>query len=247
MKTYEHWQLEHWADCHIPWIVFNGIHSFNDMSCSLEEELSERQAMKIVESLKVPGRNGRLHRTFGDYDAFEFPVELQLLKFEQLAEVKKWLRGAGQLVVHTDPDKYREVTIIESSNVRPYVNEMNTYWKFTVTFECAPFKRTLRNQQIILAKDSHTYIDPGDEKAAPFFSINSSGGDIRLVVNNQTFTLKNTKKGMVEVDCEKKLVTQDHSFVKNEGDFPIIQPGENKIQVSGNLEQSIFDPRSVWL
>lgn len=247
MKPYEYWQVEQWADCHIPWLVFNGNHSFDDMSCTLEGELEERQATKIVESIKVPGRSGRLHRTFGDYDAFDFPVELQLLKFEQLSETKRWLSGSGKLVVHTDPDKYREAVIIEGNNVRPYANEMNTYWKFTVTFECHPFKRTLRDQRMTLSKGNHVYVDPGDEKSSPFFTINSLGGDIQLTVNDQLFLLKNTTKGSVEVDCEKKIVVQNNSFVTNEGAFPIVLPGENSIQLSGNLDKSVFDPRSVWL
>lgn len=247
MKTYEHWQIEHWADCHIPWVVFNGIHSFNDMSCTLGEELGERQATKIVESIKVVGRNGRLHRTFGDYDSFEFPVEFQLLKFEQLAEVKKWLQGSGKLIMHTDPDKYREVIIIEGSNVRPYSNEMNTYWKFTVTFECGPFKRTLRDQRMTLLKGSHVYIDAGDERSAPFFVVHSLGGDIQIVMNGQNFIMKNTEKGLVNVDCEKRIVIQNNKFIKNEGTFPVVLPGENSIRLSGNLEKSVFDPRSIWL
>lgn len=247
MKTYEHWQLEHWADCHIPWIAFNGLHSFSDMSCTLSEEVGERQATKIVESIKVIGRNGRLHRTFGDYDSFQFPIEFQLLKFEQLAEIKKWLQGSGKLVVHTDPDKYREATIIEGSNVRPYVNEMNTYWRFSVTFECEPFKRTLRDQRVTLKKGIHTYINSGEEQSAPFFGIHSLGGDIQLIVNDQSFILKNTEKGLVNVDCDKKIVVQNNKFIRNEGFFPVVLPGENLIRLSGNVEQSVFDPRSVWL
>ncbi|OJG77298.1 hypothetical protein RV10_GL002555 [Enterococcus pallens] len=241
-------------DENIPSFTYRGENSFKNHSCFIDAELGEVQAVKEVESIKLAGRSGRLHRTFGDYDSFEYPIEIQLTDFDHLEEVKRWLTGSGKLILSIDQDKYRYATVLDKGQPRPYFNEMNSFWKFTVTFECEPFKRTLRNEIRTINEGSYSIYDPGMVPSFPYFELQSKGGDIRIEVNGRSFVLNGTQKGMVILDCQKKIAIQNNQFVRTEGIFPysenvdtyVNQTGVNLWKFSG-IESSLMEARCLWL
>lgn len=258
MKNYEEWIYGERPlfdfNQEIPSFYFKGENSFSDHRCFIDNELSEQQATKRIESIKVLGRSGRLHRTFGDYDSFNYPIEMQLVDFKEIDSVKRWLMGTDKIVLSTDPDKYRIATVMSDSKPIPYANEMNTFWKFTVTFELDPFRRTLRNEIVRISEGTFKIHNPGMVPAMPYFELNSKGGDVKITVNGREFVLKDTKKGLVTVDCERQVVKQGTSFIKNIGDIPLAENEDPYTGSSGiniwkfeGIEPSIMDKRSLWL
>lgn len=238
----------------VPSFYFKGENSFKDHACYIENDLNEGQATKLVDSIKVAGKSGRLHRTLGDYDSFDYSIELQLVDFEKVERTKRWLTGTGKLILSTDRNKYRIATVKSTGVPVVFTNLMNTYWKFTVTFELEPFKRSLQSEIIEIEEGKKTIINAGMEIAFPYFELNSKGGEVKIVVNGREFRMKDTQAGKIIVDGERKVVTQNNRFVKKLGDFPYCEPlntyeghtGANEWVFQG-INKSYMDRRTVWL
>lgn len=215
------------------WFSFKNIKSTTDMNCFIDQELKEVAPLPIIESKKVRGRNKRLHKSLGDYDAFNYPIEVQIADFKQLEEVKRWLTGTGQLILSSSSDKYREATVVDSGTPIQFTNEMGAFWTFTIVFECEPLKHKVRQPPIELAIGNNLIIDHGTELSEPRFTFQSSGGDIRIEWEGGGFLLKDTRVGEVVVDCEKGLAYHNgETLVKTQGEWPKILPGENNIEVN---------------
>lgn len=238
----------------VPSFYFKGENSFKDHACFIDEHLAEMQAAKIIDSIKVSGKSGRLHRTLGDYDSFDYSIEIQLVDFERIETVKRWLKGSGKLILSTDRSKYRDAMVVSTGKPVPFINQMNSYWKFTVTFEVEPFKRSLQPEIIQINEGDMNIFNLGIKITRPYFKLQSKNSDIEITVNQRKFILKETQKGLVTLDCEKKVARQGNKFVKNIGEFPYAESfdayenrsGENIWQFSG-IDTSFMDRRSIWL
>lgn len=239
MRTYD-WETN------LPSFFFKELNSFSDMDCFIEEELPQYQATKIIESIKIPGKSGRLHQTYGDYDSFDYPIEMQLTKFDQIEEVKNWLTGEGQLIINSDTGFYRNAIVIDKGTPRPYANQMNAFWKFTVTFECEPFRRQIGDPKNKIKEGNFIFTNSGMEASYPKFYLNSKGGDVTISVNNRLFVLKGTTAGELLVDSERKIAVQNSRFIQNVGEWPYAEVGENSWQFK-SINESMYEARSVWL
>lgn len=230
-----------------PFFIFKKLHSIEDMEC-YTGYLPEIAPVKIYESKKVRGRSGRLNMTYGDYDAYEYPIEIQLANFERLQEVKRWLTGSGKLVLSTDMSKYRDVIVTNSSKPIEFENEDGFFWKFQVTFQSEPFRRYVSENKIALEPNKEKIIhNSGDEIARPLIRVVSRGGNITIDCNDETFTLLNTPTGLIEIDSENGLVIAEGVRIKNKGNRPLLATGHNRIKVSGNISEADIVRRCVFL
>ncbi|EAG6798054.1 hypothetical protein AJN15_06475 [Listeria monocytogenes] len=228
-----------------PFFVFNNISSL-DMNCIIENELPEITPSKRVTEKAVVGRNGLLTQSFGDYDAYDYPVTFTILKYEHLENVKKWLRGSGQLITHNDLDKYRTVRIKE--DVRTYENEWDTFWTVTVVFRCDPFRRQINEPTVTLKTGENNIVNQSYENSFPLFRFKVTSGNIKLVINNETFTITSPPANKeIILDCENGLCYADGTYIRTSGEFPSLVEGENTITLSGSTSLAEMDKRSVFL
>lgn len=229
-----------------PYFIFKNKHSIVDMEC-FTEYLPDISPVQIYESKKVKGRSGRLNITYGDYDSFEYSIEIQLADFERLNEVKQWLRGQGQLILSHDPDRYRMALVTNSSKPIQFDNEDGFFWKFTITFQLEPFKHPVVDVYASLEKGVTKIDNDGDEISRPLIEIFSSGGDLTINWEKGEFVLLNTPKGKLTVDSETGLVLSDGKRIKNKGSRPLLLKGFNNIEILGNYTNASILRRCVFL
>lgn len=231
-----------------PWFMFKGLHSIKDMDC-YTEYLPEIAPIKIYESKKVKGRSGRLNKTYGDYDSYEYTIEIQLAEYNRLDEVKEWLSGVGQLITSTSRNKCRNVIVTNSSKPIEFENEAGFFWKFKVTFLSEPFKRMVNEKSIPLNPTGETKIhNSGIEISKPTINLISDGGNIVIKSATGSFTLLNTPKGFISVNSETGLVTtNDKKRIKNRGNRPLLDRGINTITLSGNVKEAEIIRGCVFL
>ncbi|EBF5125144.1 phage tail protein [Listeria monocytogenes] len=216
------------------------------MNCIIENELHEITPAKRVTEKSIAGRNGFLTQTFGDYDAYDYPITFTILKYEELENVKKWLRGSGQLITHNDLDKYRTVRIKE--DVRTYENEWDTFWTVTVVFRCDPFRHQINEPTVFLNPGENNIINQGHENSFPLFRFKVTSGNITLIINNETFTITSPPISKeIILDCENGLCYADGTYIRTSGEFPSLVEGENTITLSGSTSLAEMDKRSVFL
>ncbi|MBC2238320.1 phage tail protein [Listeria innocua] len=228
-----------------PFFIFNNINSL-DMNCIIENELPEITPAKRVTEKSIAGRNGFLTQTFGDYDAYDYPITFTILKYEELENVKKWLRGSGQLITHNDLDKFRTVRIKE--DVRTYENEWDTFWTVTVVFRCDPFRRQINEPKVTLTPGENNVVNQGHENSFPLFRFKVTAGNITLIINNETFNIISPPANKeIILDCENGLCYADGTYIRTSGEFPSLVEGENTITLSGSTSLAEMDKRSVFL
>ncbi|EAG8714016.1 hypothetical protein CHT78_13575 [Listeria monocytogenes] len=216
------------------------------MNCIIENELPEITPAQRVTEKAIVGRNGLLTQSFGDFDAYDYPVTFTILKYEDLEAVKRWMRGSGQLITHNDLDKYRTVRVKE--DVRTYENEWDRFWTVTVTFRCDPFRRQINEPIVTLNVGENNIFNQGNENSFPVFKFKVASGNITLVMNNETFTIVSPPANKeINLDSENGICYADGTYIKTAGEFPTLLEGENIITLTANITTAEMDKRSVFL
>ena len=229
-----------------PNFYWKNLNAVMDMECIIESELPEVSPNQRYETIKTVGRSGELHETFGDYEAYDYPIKNITIPYHRLSEVKRWLNGYGRLITHNDSDKYREC-ICQMGKETEFENEWGVFYTFSVTFRSQPFRRKVREVAKPFSKGTFTFIDPGDEIAKPLIEVDATGGDFTLQIGNQKLTIVNALNGKVLIDCEFGKILQGTATLYSKGEWLKIAPGENKLITSGNLTGGTLLNRSVWL
>ena len=229
-----------------PNFVWKNLNAVLDMECIIETELPDTMPNKRYETYIIQGRNGELTETFDDYEPFDFKVENITIPYSKLREVKRWLSGRSRLITHNEPDKYLDAICSMSKEVS-FENEWGYFYTFDVTFRCQPFKRKVGESLKIFSVSKIDLYDHGDEKAQPYFEIDSKSGNLSIKIGNRALTILNTMAGTVTVDTELGKVIQEGLPLFTKGDWPFLIPGKNTIELSGEFDQIRFLNRSVYL
>lgn len=236
--------MENTLDKYTPNFIFNNGNALFDYGLIIEEELPYIVAERRYDEITLIGRSQALHSWYGDYEPYTLKVQNISIPFENLGEVKRWLRGNGKLISHNDPDKYLEV-ICKTS--REYLNEWGTFYKFDIEFVCQPLKRKVNEGYKLLNRGDNIIWNDGDEKSAPYFEIDSNGGDITISIGDSSLTLINTFKGILTVDNQTGKYIQNNFQQRSKGKWVSVEPGENNIKIQGNINSAKVLLRSVFL
>lgn len=238
--------LYEFMDPHEPNFVWNNINAARDMDCIIESEIPEISPNMRYETSELVGRSGELHETFGDYEAYDLQIKNITIPYENLNDVKKWLRGSGKLITHNDYDKYRECICTMSKPV-DFENEWGVFYTFEVSFRCQPFRRKVNETPIPLIAGSNFFHDPGDEVSEPYLEIVSKGGNIELQIANRKIIVLDTLAGLVTIDNEKGKAMQSGVPLFTKGDWLQNSSAQSSISIKGNFSEAKLFVRSVWL
>lgn len=110
--------------------------------------------------------------------------------------------------------------------------------KYTIAFECEPFKYSAENEFVALPEwVGYTTQNHGTRYSKPVFVIDtSSATDLTLTVNGESLAIANAPAfTQIMIDCESMTASSD--IVLNPystGKFPFFAVGDNMISVSSN-------------
>lgn len=229
-----------------PNFIWNDVNAVVDMGLIIESELPEVSPAKRVNPVTVLGYSGELHETFNDYDAYDLTVENITIPYEKLEEVKRWLTGAGKLITHNDPDKYRTCYCSMGKAIE-YQNEWGYFYTFNVTFRCQPFKRKIREQPILFDRHYLTFMNHGSEISKPVIELDSQGGSISLELESQSLTILNSMRGTIRIDNEYGKVVQNGQLLFTKGEWLTSKQGMNRLKVAGDFSNGKIYVREVYL
>lgn len=219
-----------------------------DMSCMIQE-LPDIVPIENIETKEVKGRSGTIHKFLGTYPAIDYPITMQLVDFNRLEEVKRWLRGSGQFILSNDPDKYYDAVVLNTGNPLKFENQLGEFWLFTVVFELQPLKRKVAERQQKLVVGKNEFYNHGTAMSKPKLLVEATGeGEIGFswrydipAPNMQSFyvfKVLNPPKGLVTIDCALGLVLSDSGeYLKSRGRYPTVFPADNLI--------TVYDSQSV--
>lgn len=233
-------------DRYTPNFIWKNENALVDHELVIEQELPYIVAKPKYEEIIVTGSNIPLHEWFEDYEPFDFEISNVSIPYENLSKVKRWLTGKSKLITHNDSDKFC-YALCNISSERPYQNEWGSFYTFSIVFRCNPLKYKVNEQPVLLKSGTTIIENHGDEKASPFFEIDSLGGNISISCSDFKITLLNTAVGKLTVDNELCMAVQNGKSICTKGNWVKIAPGEQKITITGAIKQCKLIIRSVYL
>lgn len=227
-----------------PYFIYNGIDS-RMMDIIVTAMPPTIRAAQRVESVTVPGRDGSLHETDGSYDNYTKTMECAIKNREKLDDIAAWLTGSGEIIFSSEPDKVYRVTI---SNTISIAQMMRTFQKFQVSFDTYPFKYSVnRFDEALELEKSAIILGKGTVYSQPVITVYGSG-TVTLTINGADYPLSNVD-GYVTInseieECYKGNLNRNNIFSADE--FPRLQPGENIISWTGDVEKIEIIPNWRW-
>lgn len=217
-------------------ITLNGITS-DSLGIIVDGYLSKPIAKRRVESQSIPGRNGDLLIDEGVYDNYTQQYTIYWLPSTPLASVSQWLNQSGYVkLVDSDlPEYYRMVQV--SGPINP-VNHRDCYMEASISFNCKPQWFLVSGDVVTTVTSATTIANPTTEYSRPLIKVYGTGNGI-LKVNGKNITLTAISTS-ITLDSELMEASANN---KMSGNFPILKPGNNTIDWSGEITKLDITPR----
>ncbi len=218
------------------YFIYNGISS-KDMGVILKKLPPITKPKKRIEIVQVPGRNGTLHIDENCYEPINISLECTLKKNINVRDITKWLIEFGTITFSDELDKYYNATI---TNSIPLERVFRLYREFIIQLELQPIAQSTQ-EYIYNCNNTNENTLKIDSSAEMYPYIKLTGtGEVKLTINNKICTVTIDDE-YIELDSE---LQNAYKGVKNKndkmnGEFPILIPGNNKIQITGNATMQI--------
>ena len=204
-----------------------------------------KPTMRVSETI-IDGRDGSIIEELG-YEPYDRTLSIALRGDFDIDEVMKYFTGEGEIVFSNEPDKVYRARI----HAQIDYNRLLRFRQANILFRVQPYKYAYNEKSITLTTSNGTnVVNKGLETSKPKMTITGSG-TIAISVNGvdvfeYTFP---SGESQVVIDSEKEDAYLGN-VLKNRnmnGEFPILQSGNNKIGWTGNVQKIVVDVRSRWL
>ena len=232
-----------------PYFIFRGIDS-RDIGVVVEDMFDVHRPKRNVQTIQVPGRDGRLTQDDGTYDTYTISGKVNCFG-APLSDVYAWFSGSGDLILGDEPTRsIRASATAQIKNTRFRCD--GCYDSLQVSFDCQPFRyhveQTEGANDIPLTSSPATVSNPGTHKSAPRFIIEGTG-DVVLTIGTQIVEIEGLEGGII-IDSEmgdclnltETAYLNGHVTIMDD-DFPTLQPGANIISWTGTVTKITITPR----
>lgn len=231
-----------------PYFIFRGIDSRN-IGVVVEDMFDVHRPKRNVQTIQVPGRDGRLTQDDGTYDTYTISGKVNCFG-APLSGVYAWLSGSGDLILGDEPTRsIRASATAQVKNTRFRCD--GCYDSLQVSFECQPFRYHIEQTEgddVIITASPGTVTNPGTYKSAPQMTIEGTG-NIVLTIGTQIVEIEELEDGII-IDSEMgdcfdltktRLLNSQVTLMDDE--FPTLAPGANIISWTGIVEKITITPR----
>ena len=193
--------------------------------------------VEIVESYRVPGRDGELIAHTGTYEDIEIEISFGFRSpkdqwAERFRQCRKWLLAPGEnrLQFSDDPDFFRLVKYIEMDEAE---RSLKKYGEFSVIFTCSPYQFAYEGELEVPAADLYNNYD----LSRPIFYIQGEGV-CRIAVNGKEVSINVGQNATIDTDLmiayrnDKTIVNADTS---GDYDWLWLRPGLNTITATAGF------------
>lgn len=232
-----------------PYFIFRGIDS-RDIGVVVEDMFDVHRPKRNVQTIQVPGRDGRLTQDDGTYDTYTISGKVNCFG-APLSDVYAWLSGSGDLILGDEPTRsIRASATAQIKNTRFRCD--GCYDSLQVSFDCQPFRyhveQTEGANDIPLTSSPATVSNPGTYKSAPRLTIEGTGTAV-LTIGTQIAEVTELAGGVI-IDSElgecfdltQSMLLNGKVTLLDDG-FPVLQPGANIISWTGAVTKITIAPR----
>jgi len=248
----------------INWFEFNGTRSDN-MELLIAEKSVYAAPQRDIELIHVPGRNGDVLIDHGGWNNVDVSYTVQFVGLPTKApQLRQWLQATGYHVLKDSyqPDYFRYGVF--SSIMDPEEIALNV-GRLQLVFSCKPFmykvptdaatqdKITINASNgavtsatgATVASSKATVTNPEAYASEPYWKITASSGSVSLYIGNKTYSFSGVN-GYIELDTELMSAYKGATLCNDKvlfTSFPVLEAGNNTIQVSTGITKVEIIPR----
>jgi len=235
------------------WFAWNGI-DCRAMGITLAGPVAIVRPEERVEHVTIPGRAGELTLLEGDdiYQSYIQTAELQVRGGFRVREIYNWLKGAGEVIFHGEPDRKQKARIIGAVTLDKHSRNLDI-WTGNVQFYCEPFKEKLITETVTVTSSGASVRNNGDVTSKPKLTVTASGTTVKVKSGGKELTITGaTSSTVYTVDCDSHTVTHLSSGTLvndtklTSGEWPQLLPGANSVTGSG-WSSIVIDRRERFL
>ena len=231
-------------------LTFNGTSSDN-IGVVVERYPPRSVPSRIVETVRIPGRNGLLTRSTG-YDNVIQDYEVYLSAAANglpsaAADMAAWLLAPDGYCRLEDSYNTGEYRMARFVNPMAITNYFNRFGRCILSFDCMP-QRFLSSGETATTYSSDDTIDnPTAFPALPMIEVIGSG-DIEFSVGGTSVVVEDLASA-ITLDCENQnayngTTNLNGSVTLSGGTFPVLEPGTNAITfTTGSITSITITPR----
>ncbi|WP_283704396.1 distal tail protein Dit [Clostridium perfringens] len=224
-------------------LIFNNKDSLKDLGIGVSSLPSIPFSLEDIKEYKIQGRNGSLIRKYGTYQDRKIVFDLVVIDYSDSTKVyntiSKWLYEIEDNKLFYDKeDVYFKVKNISIDGLQKQAFYGEGLFK--VTFIVEPFLYYKENQEIEITSNTKIVSPEFAYDGVPEITVLGTG-DISLVINNKKVLLEKVEDSIIInsqlMECYKG---QDNLNYKMYGEFPILNNGENTVEITGSIEKIII-------
>lgn len=226
----------------------NKMHFADNNSAALNVVITELPAIPIAsengEWVQLRGVDGERFVSDGSLASVPMTVKIWVHPRADVNAVTAWLTGAGHLRFN-DWSWYWDARIDGAIELQPCT--FNDGWTAAVPFKVKPHRYLWPEIKAITLTDIGDLYNPGTAESKPLITITGTG-EVTLMIGTYS-VLIDEMDGAITMDCESKIayngsgtaVMDQVSLV--DGLWPVLNPGANMVNWSGDVSSVVFTPR----
>ncbi|NGT56557.1 phage tail protein [Clostridium perfringens] len=224
-------------------LLFNFKFLKQDIGVSIVRRSPAILANKNINVINRVGADGDLYEDLGGRKDIIIPVECNFISDnpkDVFRRVKHWLNNIedNKLIFTDDPGWFYKVVNVE-------IGQMEVKFKrkgeFTINFTCRGWQYSLDGDEF-LEIENNTMLYNEYDLAKPLLYLEGNG-EIAITINNNKF--KVMVKDYLYIDSELEIAYREKTDCLNidDGDYPVLEYGENNISFNGNVNKVEIKPR----
>lgn len=252
----------------INWFEWDGIRS-DSMELLIAEKNIYSAPQRDVEMIHVPGRNGDVLIDKGGWNNVDVSYTVQFVGLpEKAPTLRRWLQATGYHVLRDSyqPGYFRYGVFTSKMNPEEIARQVG---RLQLIFSCKPFlyraytNASTQDKLSITINESNAIItsgpvdmltvssgsikvrNPAAYASQPYIKITAGSGDVSLSIGNKEYSFTGID-GYIEIDSELMSAYKGSTLCNDKilfTSFPVLEPGNNTIQVSSGITKVEIIPR----
>ncbi|EGT4136672.1 phage tail protein [Clostridium perfringens] len=224
-------------------LLFNLKFLKQDIGVSIVRRSPAVLANKNINIINRNGGDGDLYEDLGGRKDIIIPVECNFVSDnpkDVFRRVKHWLNNIedNKLIFTDDPRWFYKVVNIEIGTMEVKFKRKG---EFIINFTCRGWQYSLDGDEFIEI-ENNTMLYNEYDLAKPLIYVEGNG-EIAITINNNKF--KVMVKDYLYIDSELEIAYREKTDCLNidDGDYPLLEYGENNISFTGNVNKVEIKPR----
>lgn len=192
-----------------------------------------------VQHVEIPGLSGDLTQLEGEsvFNSYIQTASIAVPGWYNVRDVFNWLRGSGYVTFHGEPDRRQKARVIGAITLDKH-SRNSDWWTGEVQFYCQPFKELLEEAVLTITTPGSVVQNLGDVACRPRILATASDTTMTLSANAKVLEITGLTSGnsyIIDSEIMDVLTADETSILtaNSEGEFPILEKGDNIISGSG--------------